>query len=154
MALNLSTAFKQLLLGPHAFADIFKNGAIRVFAGTQPSSADAAEVGTLLGVITNQGAPWVAGQPANGLEFQLFGSSMSIALGQNWRLSAALSGTAGWFRLVANGVDGGGDSLTLPRIDGAIGTTSAPAEMILAQPLLTAGVQYPINAFVFALPPL
>ncbi|MGC1549375.1 MAG: hypothetical protein WA777_12670 [Rhodanobacter sp.] len=153
MALNLSTAFKQQILGAQSFAEIFMNSAIRVFTGVQPASADLAETGTLLGVITNNGDPWAAGQPSNGLQFQLQGSSMAIALGQAWRLNAALSGTAGWFRIVANGIDGGGNSLTNARIDGAIGTTATPAEMILAQPLLTANVQYPLNAFVFALPP-
>ena len=60
MTIRQSTGLRNLLCGNDGFASAFKNGEIRIYTGTQPATADAAVTGTLLGVVTKDGAARVA----------------------------------------------------------------------------------------------
>ncbi len=60
MTLRLSTKLCNNLAGPTGFAATFANGVIDVYTGTQPSSADSAATGTLLGTITQASGAWTA----------------------------------------------------------------------------------------------
>jgi hypothetical protein len=56
MSLRYSTGYRNGLLQGGSFRELFENGVIRMFTGSQPSSADTAATGTLLVTITRAGA--------------------------------------------------------------------------------------------------
>jgi hypothetical protein len=153
MALQVSTAFKSAILGPMAFETIFSGGAIRVFAGPQPQTADDAEQGHLLGVVTLNGAAWGA-VGSNGLRFARSGPVVVQQSGDAWVLMPTAAGTAGWWRLVASSADDGSQSYSSPRIDGAVGTAGSNAEMILPATPLVIGTGVPLQAFSYTIPPI
>jgi len=114
-----------------SWADIFRQGIIRIFTGTQPSDADAVESGTLLVEISQGSATFVSGVEENGLNFGNAASGvLSKETGETWSGEAVASGTAGWFRFYPNDVDGNdGASTTAVRFDGAIATSRAQINM-------------------------
>jgi hypothetical protein len=156
MALNCSTGFRDRILGPSSFESIFHRGCIEVRNGPQPASADAPASGVLLGRITAGGGPWAHGGGTNGLLFVKTGAIVVNDPLQEWRLTGEVTGTARWFRLVANPFDPGGQSITHPRIDGAIGLLDAVGDYQMLLPLVTisATTSIVIPSFLFALPPL
>jgi len=52
MTVRLSTGARTGLAGNGGFGELFKNGSIQIYSGSQPASADAAVTGTLLGTVT------------------------------------------------------------------------------------------------------
>jgi hypothetical protein len=52
MTLKLSTGLRDAMVGSMGFAGAFNRGSIKIFSGSQPANADAAETGTLLGTVT------------------------------------------------------------------------------------------------------
>lgn len=152
MPLNMSTALRTRILGRESFNDIMGGGCIRVFSGAPPASADQAEQGTLLGVATLNGAPWNAGFSANGVQWSQTGAWM-LPVGKIV-IAATATGNAGWFRIVSNPPDSGGASLGAARIDGAIGLAGSAAQMIWDDTGLAPGNLYPLDAVLFAFPPL
>lgn len=155
MALQVSSGFKDKILGPYAFEDIFDGGMIRVFSGVQPATADDAETGTLLGGITANGGAWAPGTGINGLTFARTDGVVLAPILARWMLSPSMDGTAGWFRLIERAGDGAGVSDLSPRIDGAIGVPGAGlAEMYLDDVVLAAGVQRLITSFFYTIPPV
>lgn len=52
MTLRFSTALRNNLAGNKGFASTFAKGSINIYSGTQPSTADSAVTGTLLGTVT------------------------------------------------------------------------------------------------------
>jgi hypothetical protein len=95
--------------------DIFKDGVLRIYSGSQPSSPDNAVSGTLLLEITESGGTFAHGAFANGLEFENdpTAGEMEKASGETWQGLGLVAGTAGWFRLCANPTDNGAASTTL-----------------------------------------
>jgi len=136
MAVRTSTGYEALIMGPNAFDTIFHNGCIEIRSGPQPVSADAAATGTLLARVTANGGAWTQGNAANGLRFARDGRFAMKLATQRWVIKGIASGVAGWFRLRRNGIDAGGESLILPRIDGAIALPDSPGEAQLFIPTL------------------
>lgn len=131
--------------------DVFKDGILKIYSGSQPSSPDVAASGSLLCSITLSAGAHVAGAFGNGLEFGTAASgAISKAAGATWSGVAAASGTAGYFRLCANATDAGGASTTLPRVDGSIGTSGADLNM--SSTTITSGQTYTIDTFTITLP--
>lgn len=153
MTLRVSTKFKDLILGPTAFETIFNGGRILVYSGAQPTSADAAIAGVLLGQITANGLAWAAGGSDGGLTFERSNGVVRKAAAQPWKLTVSATGVAGWFRLVGRLEDSGGQSYAAPRIDGSVGTSSL-AQLVLGNPSLTAGDVRDIPQFLYSIPPL
>lgn len=153
MALQVSTGFKTAILGDSAFEDIFNGGAIGVYTGVQPSSADNPVTGTRLGLVTLDGKPWTS-TLQYGLRFVRNGPFAASRGGDTWLLVPALGGIAGYWRLFARPDDDGTLSYSRPRIDGAIGDTSSTAEMRLADTSLSAGIAVPIRSFFYTIPPI
>ena len=111
--------------GANGLRGIMKDGVIRVYSGAQPTSANDAPTGTLLGSITVDGGAFVEGVATNGLEFDApSGRTVSKAAAETWKFTGVAAGTMGWFRFQANAVDDDSSSTTLARIDGSIGITS------------------------------
>lgn len=132
--------------------DIMKDGKILIYSGAQPSSPDAALTGTLLITMTESSGAWVAAAFDNGLEFENdpLSGEMQKAAAEVWSGVAAAGGTAGYFRFVANPVDGGGASTILPRIDGSVGISNADLNMPSTS--IVSGSTYTIDTFTLTLP--
>jgi hypothetical protein len=145
--LIVSTGFKNAILGPKSFAEIFNGGSIRLFSGARPAKADLAEPVVPVGSIKRIGIGGV------GLKFVLSGTYVIKPVNDLWQFLADQPGSVHWWRLVGPG-DDAGDSLTLPRIDGDIGTSAAPADLTLTQTLFDAGATLQIDSFLYTLPPV
>lgn len=152
MTINVSTNFKQRLLGPESFPAIFNGGRILIYSGAQPATADHPVTGTYLGQVTEQGQAWGPGSSAGGLNFVLAGVWAAHDPAQTWRLIPSVGGTAGWFRLVGRLADDSGHTFSAPRIDGSIGT-GGTVDMKIPSVSLTAGFAVPIQQFLFSFPP-
>ncbi len=131
--------------------DIFHDGVLRIYSGTQPSDADQAVAGTMLLEISESGGAFGAGEFANGLEFGAAASgAISKAVAETWQDLGIAAGTAGWFRFCANPTDAGGASTSLPRIDGSIGTSGADLNM--SSTSIVVGSTYTIDTFTLTMP--
>lgn len=53
MTLRLSTGLRNAMAGGIGLGSIFNRGYIKIFSGSQPANADAAETGTLLGTVAS-----------------------------------------------------------------------------------------------------
>lgn len=128
MAERLSTGLRNALAGATGFGATMLHGIIEIRNGTQPASADSAASGTLLAVVTLNGLPFTPGSATNGLTFSGPTAGVLTGLG-TWAYVGIANGTAGHFRFKANGADDGGQSATLPRLDGSCGASGADMNM-------------------------
>lgn len=78
MTFRLSTGARNGLVGSMGLLGMFNRGIIKVFTGAQPSSADAAETGTLLGTVSTSGSAVTRETRATGSITLTGGSSGSI----------------------------------------------------------------------------
>lgn len=133
--------------------DIFKDGILRIYAGTVPATADAAGTSaTLLCELTASSGAWSAGAFTNGLEFSAATAGViGILSGETWSGVNAASGTATFFRFFGNATDANGATTTLPRIQGTIGTSGT--DMTTANTSLTASETTTCSAFTLTLSP-
>ncbi|HGM6931339.1 TPA: hypothetical protein ACKQDF_000804 [Stenotrophomonas maltophilia] len=157
MAVNTSTGFESLILGPLAFEAIFRAASIEIRSGPQPETADMPASGTLLARITADGGVWQAGSADNGLRFVRNARYVYKDPAQRWVLRGLAAGAAGWFRLLGNAPDGGGLSFDTPRIDGAIGLDDdslGDFQMRLPTLALTADTSIEFGEWWLATPPL
>lgn len=156
--LSASTGYKKKILGPHSWASIFQQGAIYIFGGTRPASADMAPGVPAIAVISNHGLPWTPTNLGAGLVFTLRDQFVLGDPTQDWKLrpnAFAEETTASWWRLVAP-FDTGLASVTEARIDGDIGLKSAPnnQELLLDTTTLSPGEAISVSTFFYAIPPL
>lgn len=155
MALRLSTAMRSGILGDTAtynnsFKDMFQDGIIDIYSGSQPADADAAETGTQLLRITESGGAFTPSSPTNGLEFgDASGGSISKAAAETWQGDGITGGVAGYFRFYDNDVDTGADA-TAMRFDGAVATSGA--ELNLSSTTIVQSATTTIDAFTITLP--
>lgn len=150
MTVRLSTKVRTNMAGSTGFAATFANGVIEIYSGAQPLSADAAVSGTLLGTVSVDGGAFTAGNPANGLSFDVAAGVASKAAAQNWKFTGVADGTAGWFRLKGNAADAGGASTTAARLDGSVGVSGA--DLNLSNIAIAVGAPTTIDAFAFTVP--
>jgi len=131
--------------------DIFHDGVLRIYSGSQPSDADQAASGTLLLEISESAGAFSAGAFDNGLEFGTAASgAISKSTAETWQDTGIAAGTAGWFRLCANPTDAGAASTSLPRIDGSIG--SSGADLNMSSTNIVVGSTYTIDTFTLTMP--
>lgn len=148
MTVKLSTGDRNAALDARAAA--YTGGVIYVYSGTQPIGADAAPTGTLLGVITENGGAWIAGNPANGLKFKPATAGVLQKSDDTWRMTGLAKGTAGWWRFVTNAADDGSESTTLRRWDGSIGVGAG--ELRLSTTAIDVGVPVSVDRFTVRQP--
>lgn len=153
MTVQVSTKFKERILGAESFADIFAQGRILLYSGAQPESADFAVTGDLLAQVTLDGQPWTANGSDGGLIFELLGSWAIKPPTATWKLIGSGTGTAGWFRLVGAAEDTGDLSNASPRIDGTV-DSSGTADFYLATLAITPSTSLEIQQFNFTFPPI
>lgn len=131
-------------------ADIFRQGVIRIFAGSMPADADTTEGSTALVEITQGSATFVAGTEENGL---LLGEGASGVLhqedGETWSGVAASSGTAGWARFYDNSLTTGA-STTAIRFDVDIATSGAA--FVMTNTSVTSGGTTTVDSVAITLP--
>jgi hypothetical protein len=147
--LRLSTGLRTNLAGTTGFAATFANGVIEIRTGTQPASADSAATGTLLGTVTLASGAFTPGSPTNGLTFAAAANG-AVSKSGTWSFVGIAAGTAGWFRLKGNGVDAGGASTTLPRLDGSVATSGA--DLNLSNIGIAIGAPTTIDSFTWTQP--
>lgn len=148
MAERLSTGFADAVNTLDAVKNIMASSVIHIYSGTQPTTADLAETGTLLMIITKDSAPFVPGVATNGLNMNASsGGVLSKDAGETWSGVGIAAGVAGWFRWYDNDVVTG-DSTTAVRIDGAIGSTTS-YEMQMSSTVITVDGPSAVNAFTY-----
>ena len=115
MAVRLSTGLVNALAGGGAgdgsFKDIFVNAVIACYTGTQPTNADTAETGVLLGYITVASGAFVGGQSDNGLNWDAAsGGILAKPSATEWSITPIAAGTIGYCRLYDNALTTGASS--------------------------------------------
>ena len=77
MTIRLSTGLRNNIVGPKGVGATFANGVVEIRTGTQPSTADSAVTGTLLGTVTLSSGAWTAETRASAT-ITLTGSAGSV----------------------------------------------------------------------------
>lgn len=149
--LRLSTGLRDKLLGTESFRDIFDYGVIYIYSGSQPSRADDAVQGTLLGKVTVDGGAFSFGSQANGLQFAApDGGAIEKVADDAWQFQGLEDGTAGWGRLMGNDNDDLGSSESLPRLDFSIARTGA--DLNLSNTNIAVDAVHTIDVFRYSIP--
>ena len=143
MAFKTSTGLRNSILTSGSLIDLLGNGEIRIFAGSVPLSADAAEEGTLLCTISEIGT---------GGPIFFDGTASDGVVSKNaevWSGENVASGTATYYRHVDK-MDSGVISTTEVRIQGEVGIVGK--EMNLSSTAFTSGATQTIDYYSVALP--
>jgi hypothetical protein len=145
VAMTFSTGLRNAVLKTGSIKSVLETGtatAIKIFSGSPPADADAAETGTLLVTINSGG---------NGVTFADPGTGTTIqkTAAETWSGTVGTSGTASYFRMVRSG-DTGASSSTQVRIQGNVGL--AGADMNLSNTSLVATNTQVIDYFALAFP--
>jgi hypothetical protein len=118
-------SYTAALVGKRDFRNIFKNGILEIYSGTQPTDADTVEAGVKLLRITVSSGAVVPGVATNGLNFDAPSAGvLSKAAAETWSGVGLANGTAGWFRFYTNLYQTGAGT-TLVRFDGSVSTSGA-----------------------------
>ena len=130
----------------YSFADMMKGALLRIYSGTQPSTADLAETGTLLIEITINAGVFASG---NGLVFEdRAGGVIGKKASDVWSGTGLAAANMGWWRLYDSSVSTGA-STTAIRCDGSIGLSGA--NMNVSNLAVTVGVLSTLNDFTVTL---
>lgn len=150
MAEKFTTGFVNSLMT--TFINDYKNGVLAIYSGTQPTTADEAETGDLLCLITESETAFTAGSAAGGLNFDPtpVAGVASKAAAETWTGTVRADGVAGWFRFYDNSYTTGA-STTAKRFDGRIGT-GTDAEMQITNTALVKDGEVTISSFPVTLP--
>lgn len=152
--LRISTGLQQNLLGGSggdSVQQLLLGGVLRIFSGTQPSSCDDVEVGTLLAEVSLSGATFVPGATStNGLTFaDPVDGVLSKTVSEAWNGAGVAAGSAGWFRFYDSNRTVGASTSSV-RLDGAIATSGGEINMANSQ--IEIGTPVIINSFDITLP--
>ncbi len=154
MSWRLSTALRNAMLETDSLKDILAGGVIKVFTGTQPSSADDEESGTHLLTLTVDGETVTSGDPTNGLNLgDASEGKIQKASGETWKGENLESGTAGWFRWYPNDFanhEGEDMDETKIRLDGRCASTGG--ELNFTSTSLTQGVDTTVSTAELIMP--
>lgn len=134
-----------------SISDLFRNGYLQVYTGTQPTDPDAAATGSLLGTYSLDAETFSAGTETYGLNFDAVSEGvMAKDADETWQAVAVASGTAGWFRFMSNASTPSGTTSTEIRFDGNIATSGANLNMPVTSFVL--GTTYTIDTFTITFP--
>ncbi len=115
-----------------SFKEIFDYSVLAIYSGSAPSTADAAETGTLLLKITKDAGAHVGGTITNGVRFEAAGDIasgvISLLSSETYQGVGLADGTAGYFRLYDNLYITGSSSVAV-RCQGSVGTSGADCIM-------------------------
>lgn len=153
MALKFSTGLRNALLESNSFQDIFANGVMYLYSGTQPTDPDAAASGSLLLKVTLAGGSFAHGTSTNGLNF---GSASAGVLpkssSETWSGACTTAGTIGWFRFCANAADSEPTDADTVRksFDGSV--SSSGAQLLMSSTTVSIGDTRTVDSFNVTLP--
>lgn len=128
--------------------DIYDFGVMYLYSGSRPASGDLIETGSVLAVITNNGATFTPGtKDAAGLRFGDASSGAIAPLsGQVWKTDACLAtGTIGYGVLYSNARVQGA-STTSVRVYFTVGISGSGADMILSTTSATEGAPFTVSS--------
>jgi hypothetical protein len=132
--------------------DIFKDGVLHIYTGTQPTTADDA-IGTVTKLLefSVDHATFNEGTPANGLRFGDASAGVIAKDSSDWQALGLADGTAGWFRLCANAADPEtGSDTTHPRIDGTVRTSGG--DITISSTTVVTGATITCDTFTITMP--
>lgn len=134
-----------------SFRELFKNGVMDIFTGTQPSNPDnAVSNASVLCTITRGSGTFSASVAENGLNFDpVSGGTLTKKGSETWSGLNNKDGTAGWFRFYDNTYSTGSGASAV-RMDGNISTSGA--ELNMSSTSLTSGATTTIDSFAMTLP--
>jgi len=134
-----------------SISDLFRNGYLQAYTGSQPSDPDAAATGTLLGTYSLSAGTFTPGTATNGLNFdEVSAGTMSKDVSETWQTTAVAGGTAGWFRFMSNSSTPSGTGIDQIRFDGNVATSGANLNMPITTFVL--GTTYSIDTFPVIFP--
>ena len=146
MTIAVSTGLRDAMLNATGLKGALDGGEIRIYSGTPPSSADDAISGDATVLVT------ILTDVAGGLTFDApVSGTIAKAAAETWSSDVAVTGTATWYRHVANG-DLDNASTTAPRIQGDVST--AGAALNLSSVALVASSPQTIDYYTIGLPTL
>ena len=143
MALKSSTGLKNQILSSSPLNTILAGGFIKIYGGTVPTNADAAESSTLLCVVSVD-----ATATGIDLEATATGGVIQKASAQVWRGVNAASGVATHYRYVT-ATDTGAASTTEARLQGTVGVVGA--DLNLSSTTLTSDASQTIDYYAATL---
>ena len=134
------------------FKGLFRYHVIKIFSYYDPASADLVDNGTLLVTLTGASGAVTPGTSTNGLEFGNPTSGVLPIGGVAVSGVVSTGGTAGYYRMYDNAVDGAVDTTNFHtiRCQGDCSTTGA--EMILSNLSLVLGATVTINTHNITFP--
>lgn len=141
--IKTSTGLRNAVLGTSSLATALSGGKIRIFSGAQPDTADHAETGTLLCVIS-------VNDTGTGVTFEAPSGGMMVKkTDEVWSGTNLTTGVAAWYRHVG-GSDTGVLSTSEPRIQGRIDIVGA--DLNLSSTSLTMSALQTIDYYVIVWP--
>lgn len=153
--LQVSSGYVEQILGPRSFLDIFTGGAIAIYNGSRPASANDAPSSLPIAWVTNIGLPWTPGNLGAGLNFVQDRTFILNDPTQRWVCRASDALTAVWFRQFSNAPDEDfGPSYTHARIDGDISLIGGTGELQLATLSLLPTTPFAVGFFLYTIPPI
>jgi len=132
-----------------AFKNLFTDGIIHIYSGSQPADADTTESGTLLLKITESSLAFTGGSATNGLEFRAVTSGVLSKNATVWSGVGLVTATAGWFRFYDN-LNTTGASTTAVRFDGSVGTSGS--ELVLSSTSIAVSATTTVDTFTMTQP--
>ena len=159
MALKISTGSVTQMLGASGgtpegkgIAEQFNLGVLHIFGSPRPADADTAETGTLLAIITNASGAYTAADGTNGLTFDdPVAGVLSKEPTQVWSGVGLATGTAVWYRFYPVGASVTGDSTSVARIDGSVGSGST-YDINMSSTSIVAEATQTIDTFTWTMP--
>ena len=136
-----------------SFREMFDYSIMHIYSGSAPSTADAAETGTLLLKITKDAGAHTAGTTTNGIRFEAAASIsagiISLLSSETYQGTGLADGTAGYFRLYDN-LAVTGASTTCVRCQGSVGTSGS--DCILSSTSIVTGATTTVDQVDITLP--
>ena len=150
LATEVAGDLVTIIANSKGFKDIFKNGVIRVYSGTEPADVDADEgAGALLLEITKASAAFTPGIAINGLNFDAIVDGKLSKNADIWSDAGRANGTAAWYRMYDNGRITGSSS-TAKRCQGRISTSGTT--FILSSTSVKSGATTTLDVANFTMP--
>ena len=126
-----------------SFKEIFENSVGAFYTGPQPTTADLAETGTLLGYLTVDGGAFTPGSATNGLNWADAVGGVCQKNSDTFKCIPIASGSVGYMRLYSNAMVTGASSTAI-RVDLACGVGTG--ECRLSSTSFTVGVPVTITS--------
>lgn len=148
MATRISTGARNKMLDGGTTGGLKASlalGAINVYSGPQPLTADTAATGTLLGTVS------INGLGVTGITFDAAAAGvLSKAAAETWKFVGVAAGTAGWCRFYPAGGNPAILSTTESRIDMAI--ASSGSDVSLSNLSITVGAPVTVDVYQVTMP--